>query len=244
MVLAAVVLLASDACPVDPFSPGRGRHRFGAWDNNQHGTHYLFGPSGVRMAQGEGYYHNAYMLMHQAWYAPVEGFAFGGGFQALSVVRALGGFNEPIAFLGLRGSGQIGNGLFVGGFVMGAHLGAVAPFDELDEDLSNIGLGAAQLCFGKPDLQITASFGWGMYGEGLTEHPLYGIGGLARLGQKVAIVSENWSLPFGKAPIRITSLAGRFMHKKFAADVGFAYTEEFREFFFLGVPYVGLALRF
>lgn len=225
--------------------PGRGRHRFGAWDNNQHGTHYLFGPSGVRMEQGEGYYQTAYMLMHQAWYAPVEGFAFGGGFQATSLIRAIGGYTDPIVFLGLRGSGQVGNGLFIGGFAMGAHLAEVAPFDEIDPAYENIGLGAAQVSFGRPDLQLTASFGWGMYGDGLTEHPLFGIGGLARVSGRAAIVAENWSLPFGEdEPIRLYGLAGRFMYKAFAADVGFVYNEDFADFFFLGVPYVGLALRF
>lgn len=220
------------------------RHRFGAWEDNQHGSHYLFGPSAVRMDQGEGYYQNAYMLLHQAYYAPVDGLAIGGGFQALSVVRALGGFNEPIAFLCLRGSGAVGSGLYLGAFAIGAHLGAAAPFDEVDPELSNIGLFAGQITVGTPDLQFTGSFGWGAYSEGVTERPLYGLSGLVRVGGRAAIVSENWSLPFGPEPVQLYSYAGRFMYRKFAADVGFVISDQFEDFFVLGVPFVGMALRF
>lgn len=240
--LLITLLSAAFVAEADP--PLGPKRHFGGWENNLHGTHYLFGPSGVRMEQGEGYYHNAYMLMHQAWYAPVEGFAFGGGFQALSLVRALGGFNDPIAFFGLRGSGQINDGMFIGGFALGAHLAETAPFEKIDPALTNIGLGGAQFSFGRPDLQFTGSFGWGMSGDGLTDEPLYGIGGLVRVADRIAIVSENWSLPFGKDPIRFFSLAGRFMYRKFAADAGFVYGKKFSEFFFLGVPFVGMAMRF
>lgn len=220
------------------------RRRLGGWDDNQHGAHYLMGPSAVRMDQGEGYYHTAYMLLHQAYYAPVDGFAIGGGVQALSVVRALGGYNEPIAFVGLRGSGLVGDGLYLGAFALGAHLGKAAPFDELDASLENIGLFAAQITLGRPDLQFTASFGWGAYVDGLTEEPLYGLGALVRVSGLVAVVTENWSLPFGPEPIRLYSYAGRLMYRKFAADAGFVWSKEFKDFFALGVPYVGIALHF
>ena len=229
------------ASSIPPLLP---RRRLGAWEDNQHGMHYLMGPSAVRMDQGEGYYQTAYMLLHQAYYAPVDGFAIGGGFQALSVVRALGGYNEPIAFFALRGSGAVGDGLYVGAFALGAHLGEAAPFDELDKSLENIGLFAGQFTIGRPDLQFTGSFGWGAYGEGLTEEPLYGLGLLVRVSGLVAIVSENWSLPFGPEPIRLYSYAGRLMYRKFATDVGFVNSKEFRDFFVLGVPFVGIALHF
>ena len=227
--------------PVHPLLP---RRRLGGWDDNQHGMHYLLGPSAVRMDQGEGYYQNAYMLLHQAYYAPVDGFAIGGGFQALSVVRALGGYNEPIAFVALRGSGVVGDGVYAGAFAIGAHLGKAAPFDEVDASLENIGLFAGQMTIGTPDLQFTASFGWGAYAEGLTEHPLYGLGALVRVGARVAIVSENWSLPFGPEPVRLYSYAGRLMYRKFSADAGFVVSKEFEDFFVLGVPFVGMALHF
>lgn len=220
------------------------RRRLGGWDDNQHGSHYLMGPSAVRLDQGEGYYHTAYMLLHQAYYAPVDGFAIGGGFQALSVVRALGGYNEPIAFFALRGSGAVGDGLYLGAFAIGAHLGEAAPFDELDASLENIGLFAGQFTIGRADLQFTGSFGWGAYGEGLTEEPLYGLGALVRVSGLVAVVTENWSLPFGEEPIRLYSYAGRLMYRKFAADAGFVWSKEFKDLFALGVPYVGIALHF
>ena len=225
-----------------PLAPRR--RRLGAWAENQHGEHYLFGPSAIPLEGGEGYYHTAYMILHSAWIAPVNGLAVGGGFQALSVIASFRGVNDPIVFLGLRGSVPVGNGIHLGLFGLGAPPSTAAPFHQPAIPVPHVALGVAQVTLGDHDLQITGSFGWGTTASGLTEHPAFALGGLLRITDRVAFISENWSLPFGREPYRIYTYGVRFMHRKFAGDVAFLINREFTRFFATGIPYVGIALRF
>src|SRR5262245_12760455 len=60
----------------------------GQWKPNLHASHTFFGPSAINMEQGQGYYQNSYVLVHSAWFAPLNNVSVGGGFQLVSLVNS------------------------------------------------------------------------------------------------------------------------------------------------------------
>ncbi|GEM_PF-2061870 len=211
-----------------------------------HDSHYFFGPSAIPLEGGQGYYQNVSILMHSAYFAPVTGLQIGAGLQVGSLITSLatrsGG---PIVHLRVGGSGRIGQGsMHLGGFAMGARVTASPPFNDREPLSLTVGIAAMQATFGGDLLHVTLTGGWGYENGELTDSPVIGLSGLWHITDLICFVTENWQFPFGRSDYRVFSYGARFTHRKMAFDAGFAVNKDFAEFFVLGVPLVGFALRF
>ena len=51
---------------------GTTAHIFSTWKDNPHCHHTFFAPTAIPLPQGQGYYSNSYIIMHSAWFAPLD----------------------------------------------------------------------------------------------------------------------------------------------------------------------------
>ncbi|MFT3885922.1 MAG: hypothetical protein QM724_10980 [Flavobacteriales bacterium] len=227
-----------------PPVPGTPLRLRGSWAENKHATHTLFGPSALPLKPGQGYYQNNYIVMHSAWFAPVEHVTIGAGFQMLSVIASLSGTGRlPAYFAAIKAGTEIG-GVHAGIFAAGAQLSNGALVQDTASLRGRIGLAAGQVTVGTPDAHVTVTLGWGATREGLTDDPVVGISGQVRVIERMALVSENWSFQFGGQPFRVYTLAARFLTNNLGADGGLLYSAQFAKDVSPVLPYIGFALRF
>ncbi len=227
------------------FAPGKTKRlRSRTSSNLAHDNHYLFGPSAIPMERGTGYYQNQDILMHSVHYAPTDGLTIGGGVQAASLFSSLAaGSHGPMFHVRMNGGGSVGNGLHMGGFVMGVRIGTDLSLNDEVRLPTTIGLGAAQATFGTDPFQVTVSIGTTVDRTGAGDGPLVSLAGLWHITEHVAFITENWNIPFGPEQYRIYSYGARITHRAMAFDAAFAINEDLGEIFFLGVPVLGFSLR-
>ncbi len=213
--------------------------------NRAHDAHYLFGPSAIPMEAFSGYYQNQDVLMHSAYYAPMDGLTLGGGVQVASLFSSLAaGSHGPMFHLRVNGGGNVGNGIYMGGYAMGMRLGENLEMEDGVSLPTNLGLGAALATFSTEHFHVSASLGVSADRNGFGSGPLVGLCGLWYLTSRTALITENWNIPLGTEQYRVYSYGARFTHRTMCADVAFAINDELKDIFFLGLPVLGFLLRF
>lgn len=227
------------------FSPDKTKRlRSRTTSNLTHDNHYLFGPSAIPMERGNGYYQNQDILMHSVYFAPTDGVSIGGGVQAASLFSSLAtGSHGPMFHLRMTASGSVGNGLHMGGFLMGVRIGTDLKLNDEVGLPTTIGLGAAQATIGRDPFQVTVSMGTTVDKTGTGDGPLIGLAALWHITEHVAFITENWNIPFGPEQYRIYSYGARVTHRAMAFDAAFAINEDLDDIIFLGVPVLGFSLR-
>ena len=209
-----------------------------------HDNHYLFGPSAIPLEGGTGYYQNQDILVQSAFYAPVEGLTLGVGVQMASLVSSVAlGAHGPMAYFRVNGGGHVGKGLYLGGFVMGVRIGKNYTLSDSLHLPASIGVGAAQATFNADPVHVTVSVGATADQDGHSRDPLLGLAGLWHITDRVAFITENWSIPFGENKYRTYSYGARFTHRAMAFDAAFLVNKDLSEFFVLGLPVLGFSLR-
>lgn len=212
--------------------------------NTTHDTHYLFGTSAIGLEGGRGYYQVHDVLLHSACFSPVKGFAIGGGVQVASLLSSLASRErEPFVFARASFGGKLGGGAHLGGFVLAARTSVSPSARERSTFPVSLGLGGAQLTVGTDRAHATITVGGAMDDNGMKDRPLFGLAGLVHLTDRFCLITEHWQLPFGTDGYRVHGYGVRFTHRAMALDAAFAVNSELSDFFFLGVPVLGLSLR-
>ncbi len=214
------------------------------WFKNPNCTRYLFAPSAMALKKGEGYYQNIYGAGNAVNYGLTDNLTVGGG-----LVGPLGGYIN--AKVGI----ELGRYLNVGA-------GAIAGngFFPVNGDNLGMGLGFVVVTVGNYDHNITVGTGYGfLNADGTTdamEKPLYVINGMARVGKKFALVTENWVVNVQSDPFArgfesdshyetFFSYAFRYMGQRSTLDAGFLNTPGLIERgWYVGIPYIGFVIRF
>jgi hypothetical protein len=214
------------------------------WFKNPNCTRYLFAPSAIPLKKGEGYYQNLYGA-GSAWnYGVTKNISLGGG-----LVGPVGAYIN----------GKVG-------FKLGEHVHAAAgvflgnSFFPIGGDNFGMGMGFAVVTLGNYDHNITVGSGYGFINsEGdtrLFDKPLFVANGMARVGRKFALVTENWVINFRNDPFQrgikegdhyetIFSYAFRYMGENSTLDAGFLNTPGLIENgWYIGIPYIGFVVRF
>lgn len=214
------------------------------WFKNPNCTRYLFAPSAIPLKKGEGYYQNIYGAGNAVNFGVNSHITIGGG-----LIGPLGAYiNAKVGFklgenLHIAGGALLGNGFFP---VNGNNLG--------------LGLGFGVITIGNYDHNITVGAGYGIINRyGTTEmmdKPMYVANGMARLGKKYALVTENWVVnvqgdPFdrgisaGSHYETFFSYAFRYMGQRSTLDAGFLNTPGLiNKGWYIGIPYIGFVIRF
>lgn len=228
-----------------PMSPSYKRV-FSTWKDNPHAGHTFFAPSAIPLRQGQGYYQNSYVLMHSAWFAPLNEVSIGAGFQMMSVLASLrpGQRKLPGYFVAMKIGKRLQPGLHAGIYAVGTQLSNDPPFQDSLDTGRKMGAVVGQCTIGTMEAHATLNFGYGVTGIGLTRKPLFGFSAQWRFTEPLAIITENWILNFGVDAFPVYTLGVRFIHRKLGADAALVYNKDLSEGVGPVLPYFGFSLLF
>ena len=211
------------------YMPAKDSHGKDFFYHNLQATRYFFGPNGFGLKQGEGYYQNTWIFVNQASVGVTDYFSIGVGVVPLFLFAGTATpvwitpkFSIPVK----EDAFNIGvGGLF--GNVIGA-----------EESFFGIGYGAFTL--GSRDNNINFSLGYGMVDGEWSQDPTITVSGMARLGRKFYLISENYFLP--NLEVSLLSFGGRSMFSKMSMDYGLVFPLEGG--IFIGIPWLGITVPF
>jgi hypothetical protein len=214
------------------------------WFKNPNSTRYLFAPSAFQLKKGEGYYQNIYGVGNAVNYGLNDHLTVGGG-----LLGPLGAYVNAKAGFKIHDMVHAGIGVIAGN--------ALFPIDGYNMGL---GLGFGVITLGNYDHNITVGSGYGFVNsEGSTnslEKPVFVANGMARVGRKFALVSENWVINTDGPGLfnngredshyeTYFSYAFRYMGENSTLDAGFLNTPGLiRQGWYVGIPYIGFVIRF
>lgn len=211
------------------------------WFPNPHATRHLFGPSAIPLRKGEGYYQNTYLLLNSVNVGVTNNLSLGAGFELLSLFSA--GSQGPLYFVTAKGGFKVAERLHT---AAGGVYASVPGADGDEDGDGRLGIGAlyGQLTYGTREYQLTGSIGYGYTEDQLAEVPLITFGGMARLGRKVAFVSENWFFRMDEEPFTVLGYGLRFMGESVAVDLAFLNNANIVREIFIGIPYIDFVVKF
>jgi hypothetical protein len=199
----------------------------------------MFSPTGRPLEKGHGTFSDYYVLFPSLSYGITNNISISGG---MSFIPGIG-VGEQLFYVAPRVGAQFSDNFALSGGVLYATAGL-----DSDESLSG-GIAFAVATVGKPDLSLTAGFGYAFtkaeFDSEWQESPLIMLGGSARLSDHIALVSENWffldgETRFSEQPL---ALAARFIGDRLSADVGIVFNSAILEEG-LPVPWLSFSYHF
>lgn len=170
---------------------------------NPHKTRYFFGPTAIPLKKGKGYYQNLMLTTNFVNVGLTENISVGGGFEFISTFSG-----NPIWFFTPKVGFELTKNLYAGG---GIFMIGIA-------DIGSGTLGYGVVTYGTSDQNISAGVGYGFVDGSLSEHPSIMFSGILRVGNNIAILTENYFFPnsigenlsFGIHGLRILSHKSSF----------------------------------
>lgn len=201
------------------------------WFENPHATRLLFAPTAIPLKKGEGYYQNIYIIANMFNYGVMDNLSIGGGFDFITMFSAQDGWN-PLINLNIKSGFQVSENLHAG---VGALY--VGMLDEFSAGII-YGLGT----YGSYNTNATLGLGWGFVDGTFQEKPFIMIGGMARVSEKLWLVSENWIVPTPEYYL-VISYGVRFAAKRIAVDLAFINSKDIVGEIFIGIPFVDFVIK-
>jgi hypothetical protein len=203
------------------------------WFPNPNSTRLLFAPTAYNLRRGEGYFSDYYVVLPGVAYGVTDRVTIGGG---VSLVPGAGASQLLYVTPKVGVVQREGAALAVGG------LFATIP-DLLDEDNGprSFGVLYGVGTLGSRENNATLGVGFGYVGGDLSGTPVLMLGGQRRVARRLALVTENYAAP-GAFDSALLSYGARILGEQVALDLGFFNATS--EFFFPGVPYVGVVVNF
>lgn len=180
----------------------KGKYAF----ENPHDSRYFFGPSGIPVKKGKGYYQNVLLLFNFANYGLTDNISIGGGLEFISTVNG-----QPIWFLTPKvGFSLSDNAHLSGGFIMAG--------------LSTFGTATvaySALTLGHSETNLSVGVGYGLFDGEFSNNPAIMLSGTHRVSNSIALISENYFFPSGSGDGGYFGIQGiRIMSKKNSFDIG------------------------
>lgn len=201
------------------------------WFKNPHATRLLFAPTAIPLKKGEGYYQNIMVIGNMFNYGIVNNFSVGGGFDFLTMFSTADGWH-PLISLNAKSGFQVSENFYIG--AGGIYAGMS---DEFSAGLL-YGIGT----YGNYNNNFTMGLGWGFVDKDFQEKPFIMLGGMARISEKLWLVSENWVVPTPNYYV-VVSYGMRFVSKRIAVDLAFVNNKDFVEFIPIGIPFVDFVIK-
>lgn len=218
-----ISLIAANISSIDNYDY-QGKFEFA----NPHDTRYFFGPSGIPIKKGKGYYQNVLITTNFANYGLTENISIGGGFEFISTVSG-----TPIWFLTPKIGFDISDNIHVGGGFIMAGFAAEATAT----------LAYGVFTVGHAETNFTLGAGYGLIGGELSRYPAIMISGTHRVSKSIALLTENYVIPIIGDTIYFGIQGVRIMSAKNSFDLGALFSPEFSDFI-PALPYVGYARVF
>lgn len=202
------------------------------WFENPQAARYFWAPNGYGLKRGEVYYQNVWVLYNQLSVGVTDHFSMGGGliplflFSGPTPVWVTPKFSIPVS------EDKVNLGV-------GALLGTV-----LGDEAGGLGLVYGMTTFGSRDSNISFGLGYGYSDGSWADAPIINISGMARIGNRGYIVTENYYLNLGDEHVLLLSFGGRSFIKRAGLDYGLFLPFGNDMDGFIALPWLGLTLPF
>ena len=213
-----------------------GRRGKAYWYKNPHATRLLFAPTAIPLKRGEGYYQNIYVLVNMFNYGVLNNLSIGGGFDIITMFARIDGEWNPMLNFNVKTAFKVADKF---------HAGAGGMYVTLPGEFSSgilYGVGT----YGSYNSNLTFGLGWGFVDGTFEKKPFIMFGGMARLAERLWLVSENWIAPVdGGTYYNIFSYGIRIASPRVAVDIAFLNNKDiFENALVLGIPYVDVVIKF
>ena len=198
----AGVRLQVDRAQIRSVRPARGQVRTGeVWRDDPTGTRLFFAPTGRNLAAGEAYFGVYELFFPFATYGVTDRITIAGGTPVIPGAFGQVAYLAPKLAIIQSERLNVAAGVFAG-FYEGESAGIV------------YGVGT----WGGRDNAVTAGAGFGFGSGDLSDEPLLMIGGEARTGRQLKLITENYFVP-GQSGMLVSG-GVRFFGERLSADVG------------------------
>ena len=200
------------------------------WFDSPMDTRYFIGTNAFGLRKGEGYYQNVWVSVNQVDVGINDYFSIGAGtIPAFIFGGALPIWTTPkVSIPIVKDRLHIAGGGFFGSMISSWSFGR-----------SSFGYLYGQATWGKRDANITFGGGY-IYSEGAwSSKPVFSLSGMARLGKKVALISENYFAGTQDDPLQLISGGLRIIGKNISFDAALAIPVF--DYGLAGVPWLSIA---
>ncbi len=206
------------------------------WTENPHATRLIFAPTAIPLRKGEGYFSDFWIFLVSSAVGVTDRFTVGGGMSLLPGVD----LNENIFFVLPKFTVVRRPTFALAVGALAAHLG-IGSSDNLGTNTNrSLGVLYGVATTGSRESNLSLGVGWGYVGGTLSDRPVVTVGGQHRVSRRVALISENWFLPFDDGSA--VSYGLRFIGEKIAVDLAFA--TPLHDAIFPGVPLLGFTFKY
>lgn len=218
-----------------PIAAQRAKNTF----DNPNPTRYMVGGTAFQLNGGEFLFKNTMFVVNSLTYGLTDHFSIGAGTELYTTFSDQSRLQLPnLYFVNAKAGFPIAQNLQVSaGFeVFFFHERFLA--DDSFEGISSIGLGYGLLTYGTSNKNVTL----GVYVpavnlSSMDRVPVFNLGGILRIGRKVAIIAESW-LPADD--VMIIGGGFRVFEQKAALDLGLLYVDGYG----FPIPNIDYTLKF
>lgn len=219
--------------------PASALHDGVLWPENPHATRLLFAPTAIPLRRGEGYFADFWIFFASAATGITDRFTMGAGMSLLP----LDNFGDNIFYALPKYTVVSQPRLKV---ALGALIASV-PWSSNDDGgrrRQSLGILYGVATTGSPESNLTLGAGWGYVGGTLANKPVITVGGQHRATKRIALISENWFVPFDNGGGGFVSYGVRMLGEKIAVDLALGSPVGADTFYFPGIPLLGFAFKF
>jgi hypothetical protein len=219
--------------------PATALHGGVLWPENPHATRLLFAPTAIPLRRGEGYVADFWIFFASAAVGVTDRFTMGAGMSLLP----LDNFADNI-FYALPKYTVISQPRLK--VALGALMASVpwSSNDEGNRRRQSLGILYGVATTGSPESNLTLGAGWGYVGGTLANKPVLTVGGQHRATKRIALISENWFVPFDNDVGGFVSYGVRMLGEKIAVDLALGSPVGADTFYLPGIPLLGFAFKF
>ncbi len=201
------------------------------WLPNPQSARYFWAPNGYGLDKGEGYYQNIWILYNQVSVGLSKNFSIGAGMLPLFL---FGGAATPVFLVPKFSIPVVKEKVNLG---TGAFLGTI-----LGEETGVFGLLYGTSTFGSRDKNLSVGLAYGFAGSRMMDNPIINISGMARVGPRGYLLTENYIITADGEAMVIFSMGGRTIFR----NVGLDYSLWIPLFSgmgtFVAAPFLGITL--
>ena len=219
--------------------PATALHDGVLWPENPHTTRLLFAPTAIPLRRGEGYVADFWIFFASAATGITDRFTLGAGMSLFPFDN----FTDNLFYALPKYTVVSQPRLKV---ALGALMASV-PWSSNDDGgrrRQSLGILYGVATTGSPESNLTLGAGWGYVGGTLANKPVITVGGQHRATKRIALISENWFVPFDNGGGGFVSYGVRMLGEKIAVDLALGSPVGTDKFFFPGIPLLGFAFKF
>ncbi len=219
--------------------PATALHDGVLWPENPHATRLLFAPTAIPLRRGEGYFADFWIFFASAAVGVTDRFTMGAGMSLLPLSNV--GDNIFYALPKYTVVSQPRLKVALGALI------ASVPWSSNDDGgrrRQSLGILYGVATTGSPESNLTLGAGWGYVGGTLANKPVITVGGQHRATKRIALISENWFIPFDNEVGGFVSYGVRMLGDKIAVDLALGSPVDADTFYFPGFPLLGFAFKF